>query len=63
MARFIFVIMGSVQGLLSNGQLGTKSLPGQIHTTGNKSFAISKLTHFGLVTPYGARDLGQHWFR
>ena len=21
------------------------------------------LTHCGLVTPYGSRDLGQHWFR
>ena len=21
------------------------------------------LTHYGLVTPYGARDLGQHWLR
>ena len=41
--------------------MGTKPLPGQIHTTCNKWFAISKLTHCGLVTPYGARDLGKHW--
>ena len=24
---------------------------------------LSKLTHCGLVTPYGDRDLGQHWYR
>ena len=41
--------------------MGTKPLPGQIHTTCNKWFAISKLTHCGLVTPYDARDLGKHW--
>ena len=23
----------------------------------------SELTHWGLVTPYGSRDLGQHWLR
>ena len=23
----------------------------------------NELTHCGLVTPYGGRDLGQHWFR
>ena len=40
--------------------MGTMPLPGQIHTTCNKWFAISKLTHCGIVTPYGARDLGQH---
>ena len=22
-----------------------------------------QLTHWGLVTPYGDRDLGQHWLR
>ena len=33
--------------------MGTKPLPGQIHTTCNKWFAISKLTHCGLVTLYG----------
>ena len=43
--------------------MGTKPLPGQIHTTCNKWFAISKLTHCRLVTPYGARDLVQHWLR
>ena len=25
--------------------------------------ASMALTHCGLVTPYGGRDLGQHWFR
>ena len=29
--------------------MGTKPLPGQIHTTGNKWFAMSKLTHCRLV--------------
>ena len=24
---------------------------------------VQKLTHWGLVTPYGIGDLGQHWFR
>ena len=30
---------------------------------GNKYNENSTLTHCGLVTPYGGRDLGQHWFR
>ena len=33
---------------------------------GNKPFPqsiLTKLTHCGLVTPYGDRDLGQHWLR
>ena len=25
--------------------------------------AFSDLTHWGLVTPYGVTELGQHWFR
>ena len=25
--------------------------------------AGTNLTHWGLVTPYGDRDLGQHWLR
>ena len=24
---------------------------------------LVNLTHWGLVTPYGGRDQGQHWFR
>ena len=24
---------------------------------------LAALTHWGLVTPYGIGDLGQHWFR
>ena len=24
--------------------------------------AGDELTHCGLVTPYGSKDLGQHWF-
>ena len=26
-------------------------------------FKLEPLTHCGLVTPYGAIDLGQHWLR
>ena len=27
------------------------------------TFLKNQLTHWGLVTPYGDRDLGQHWLR
>ena len=27
------------------------------------SLGLDELTHWGLVTPYGDRDLGQHWLR
>ena len=27
------------------------------------SLSYNELVHCGLVTPYGGRDLGQHWFR
>ena len=37
---------------------------GQMHIQCINSLgAISVLTHCGLVTPYGDRDLGQHWLR
>ena len=25
--------------------------------------ALEELTHYGLMTPYGNNDLGQHWLR
>ena len=27
------------------------------------SYDVIKLTHWGLVTPYGDKNLGQHWLR
>ena len=29
----------------------------------NSDLVKQTLTHCGLVTPYGGRDLGQHWLR
>ena len=35
----------------------------QININSSQGEVIVTLTHCGLVTPYGERDLGQHWLR
>ena len=36
---------------------------GLVDSNPNKRCQLHYLTHCGLVTPVGARDLGQHWLR
>ena len=42
-----------------------QSAPAASQTKPSKSHSrpLNSLTHYGLVTPYGDRDLGQHWLR
>ena len=54
-------------GGLSDGLIGdvigdrwnSKRQPATVDTY----YIPTLLTHWGLVTPYGVGDLGQHWFR
>ena len=44
----------------------TKQLDNDANKIGNCTSRVvldPDLTHWGLVTPYGVEDLGQHWFR
>ena len=57
----------SLAQVMAQCQLCNKPLPEPMITnscaTNITSLGQNELTHCGLVTPYGGRDLGQHWFR
>ena len=55
---FVRAISQVVMNLICTICLEIALLKSQPHLLGD-----NELTHWGLVTPYGPGDLGQHWFR
>ena len=69
---FIFVVLWPIwitwthcqrKAVKFNHSLTTPYSPHRHPTPPLVIFVLHTLTHWGLVTPYGDRDLGQHWLR